>query len=126
MATTRTYKDWSSWRDGLRSCVMRAAATSVVTQFTAMGGTNLLSTIPGCAGVALQWKQAGILLVIQFVYHSVFAAASYIQNNPDPKIVTETVETTFQSKSPDGTTVSQGSKITTTTPATPAEPPKTP
>ena len=112
--STRTFKDWKSWRDGLRSCVARAAATAVVTQLTAMGGTSVAATIPGLQGIALQWKQAGVLLLIQFVYHSIFAAASYIQQNPDPQTIT-TTDTTFVSRTPDGT-ISQSSKTTTTTP----------
>ncbi len=114
---TRTFKDGKSWRDGLRSCVARAAATAVVTQLTAMGGTSVAATIPGLQGIALQWKQAGVLLLIQFIYHSLFAAASYIQNNPDPQTIT-TTDTTFVSKTDEGT-ISQSSKTVTTTPTSP-------
>jgi hypothetical protein len=119
---TRTLKDWSSWRDGLRSCVMRAAATSVVTQLTTLMGTNAVSSmnIPGLQNIALQWKTALVALVVQFLFHSLFAAASYIQNNPDPPTVTETVDTTFQAKAADGSTVAQKSTTTTTTPVDPA------
>lgn len=116
---TRTFRDWPSWRDGLRSCMMRAGATAVVTQLTALGGTNAIASmqIPGLTDIGLHWKTALVSLVVQFVFHSVFAAASYIQNNPDPKVITETVETTFNSKNPTtGAVISQGSKITTVTP----------
>jgi len=69
---------------------MRAGATAVVTQLTALGGTNAIASmqIPGLTDIALHWKTALVSLVVQFCFHSTFAAASYIQTNPDPKIVT--------------------------------------
>lgn len=122
---TRNIKDWASWRDGLRSCVMRAGATAVVTQLTALGGTNAVASmqIPGLGDIALHWKTALVSLIIQFCFHSAFAAFSYIQQNPDPKVITETVDTTYQSKTVDGKTVLQASKTTTTTPVDLAKPP---
>ena len=104
----RTFKDWQSWRDGLRSCVMRAGATAVTTQLATLGGTNAVASmnIPGLQNIALQWKTALVALIVQFVFHCIFAAASYIQNNPDPQTVT-TTDTTFINKT-DGT-ISQSS-----------------
>lgn len=113
---TRTFRDWRSWRAGLRSCVLRAGATAVSTQLTAFGGTNAAASIPGLQGIGMNWKTAVVTLIIQFCFHCLYAAASYIQSNPDAQVVTETTDTTTFTKD----SVTQRS-TTTTTPVTPAE-----
>lgn len=116
----KKFKDWSSWWDGLRTSMIKAGATSLVTNLTVFTTTNTVNSIgiPGLDGSGENWKTLVIGLVAQFVLHTVFAAAQYIQANPDAPVVTETVETTFVAKSADGGTVTQGSKTTTETPVT--------
>ena len=98
---TRSFKDWKSWRDGLRSCVVRAGATAITTQLTSWCGTNAVATLPyeSFKNIGMNWKTALISLVVQFVFHCLFAAASYIQQNPDAQVITETVDTEISRRS---------------------------
>ncbi len=115
--STKHYTDWRSWWEGLRSCMMRAGATAIFTQLSAFLGTNGVASldIPGLDGIAMKWKTALVTLVIQFLIHTGIASAKYIQDN-QPKVITETTDTTFVSKDSAGVTVSQSSKTVTTTP----------
>lgn len=122
---TLKYNDWRSWLAGLRSCVMRAGATAITTQLTAWFGSNAISTLPisWVKDIGLSWKTAIITLVAQFFFHCLFAAASYIQNNPDPPQITETVDTTHISRDPQTGQVTEAgtSKTVTTTPVQPTD-----
>lgn len=106
------YKDWSGWWDGLRSCVMRTGATAIVTQLTALIGTNGVAHlgIPGLTDIGINYKTALAQLLIQFAIHTALAASTYVMNKPDPDVITETCETTVTSKT------------VTTTPAVPNDP----
>lgn len=110
--STKKYTDWRSWWDGLRSCMIRAGATAIVTQLTAMGGTNAVASmnIPGLEDIALKWKTALAALVIQFCFHVFTSAAKYIQDN-QPQVVIISTDTVTISKT-----------LTTETAATAAQP----
>jgi hypothetical protein len=77
----KKYKDWSGWLVGLRTNVLKAGATSLMT----MLGSNAVAQLPGLGDVSLNWKGA----VVQFLIHVVVAAASYVQAKPDADVVTE-------------------------------------
>lgn len=114
------FKDWSSWWDGLRTSMLKAGATSVVTNLTVFTTTNTVSAmnIPGVTQTGEGWKTALIGLLAQFILHTVYAAAQYVQTNPDAPVVTEVCETTHIAKDPDTGKVTEvgSSKTTTTTP----------
>lgn len=105
--STKQYTDWRSWIDGLIDASVPAGATAVVTILTTNGLDNL-----GLHGVGESWKTALAQVAIQMGV----GAANYIQKKPRPAVVTETVDTTFTAKTPDGGTVKQSSTTTTTTP----------
>ena len=106
---TKRFTDWGSWWDGLRNNLLKCLGTSG----TAWLGSNGIaaSGIPGLDNIGLNWKQGlGVLAI-----HLLSETFAYIKDN-QPKVVVETVETTYTSKSSDGTNVNQGSKTVTTTP----------
>jgi len=111
------FKDWSGWLDGLRTSAIKAGATSVVTNLTVFTTTNTVSSmnIPGIQNTGEHWKSALIGLVAQFLLHTVYAAAVYVQANPDAQVVTETCETTHITKDQTGAVTEVGSSKTVTT-----------
>ena len=117
------YTDWQSWWDGLRTNMMKAGATSIATNLSVLASTNVVSSfqIPGLGGVGENWKTFLVGLCAQFVLHTVSAAAVYIQAN-QPQVITETIDTTHITKSPDGSVTAGSSSVTTTTPVAPAQP----
>ena len=115
--SVKQLKDWSSWWDGLRTSMMKAGATSVTTNLTVFMTTNGVSSlnIPGMTNTGEGWRTALIALVAQFLLHTIYAAALYVQNNPDAQTIT--IDTTFTSKNQKtGVEVTQASTTTTTTP----------
>ena len=118
--SVRQYYDWRGWLEGMRSKAMKAGAEAITTQLGAWFTTNAVATLPIQAlhDVGLNYKTAIAALVVQFTVRVVYAAALYVQQQPDPTLITETTDTTFKSKSPDGTTVSQSSSTVTTKPPT--------
>jgi len=115
---TIKHKDWSGWWDGVRSKMMKAGAEALSTNLTALLGTNGVDAlnIPGLDGIGMSWKTAVATMLIQFVLRSAKAGSDYIRDNPDPAVITETVETTHITKDSVGTTEIGSSKTTTTTP----------
>jgi len=91
----KKYKDWAAWRDGLRTAVMKAGATSVVTNLSVLVSTNVVSSlqIPGITNTGEGWRTFVIGVVAQFMLHTVYAAAQYVQANPTAVEVTEEVDT---------------------------------
>lgn len=120
-------KDWSGWWDGLRSKAMRAGAESVVTNLTALTTTNAIAGmgIDALKDIGMNWKTFLITMALQFLVRVGLSAALYVQNKPDPDIITVTEETTFVTQDAStGVKTGEGSiKTTTTTPVAP-EPPK--
>lgn len=90
------YRDWHGWWAGLRTAAMKAGATSVVTNLSVLVTTNTVSSlnIPGIQDVGENWKTFLIGLVFQFMLHTVYAMALYVQANPDANTVTTTEDTT--------------------------------
>ena len=122
---TRKYKDWGTWWDGLRTASLKAGATSIVTNLSVLVTTNTVSSlnIPGIQNVGENWKTFLIGLLFQFLLHTAYAAAIYVQNKPDADVVVETVETTHVTKDElTGATTLGSSKTTTVTPVQPTEP----
>ena len=114
MSKVNKYTDWRSWLEGLQTNVIKCVGTTG----TAWLGTNAASA----AGIpinGISWKQAGVM----FGVHIGFEVFTYMKNS-QPQVITETVDTSFQSKSPDGSQIVQSSKTVTTLPANPAEPTK--
>lgn len=109
--------DWEGWLSGWWVDAIKAITSAFLTLVTTNGLDQL-----GIHGIAIGWKSALAFCGVQFLV----ASAKYFNANPKPDVVVETVETTFESKAPDGTAVSQGSKITTTTPVDPAQTNKQP
>lgn len=109
MPNVKKYTDWRTWWDGLRTNLLKCIGTTG----TLWLGTNAAAGA-GIPIKGIDWEQAGLM----FGVHIGFEVFSYLKDN-QPKVITETVETSFISKSPDGSTVTQGSKVTTETPAKP-------
>lgn len=119
------HKDWSGWLAGLRSKALKAGAESIVTNITAMLGTNGVAAmgIPHLTDIGMSWKTAVATMLIQFTLRTVLAAAMYVEAKPDPDVITETVETQHITKdSVSGVTEVGSSKTTTTTPIETKEP----
>lgn len=121
--STKQMRDWKGWLDGLRTNVLKAGATSIVTNLSVLASTNTVAAmgIPSLRDAGENWKTFLIGLVAQFIIHSLYAAALYVQSNPDAPMITQTVDTTFISKAADGSGVTQSSTKTTTTPVAPAD-----
>lgn len=116
------YKDWGAWWDGLRTAALKAGATSIVTNLSVLMTTNAVSSmnIPGIQNVGENWKTFCIGLLFQFLIHTAYATALYVQNKPDADVVTETVDTTHVTRDANTgavTEVGSSSKTTTVTPA---------
>lgn len=105
----KKFTDWQSWWIGLRQNLLKCIGSTGVTWL----GTSALSGV-GVPISVITWKQA----IAMFGVHIGFEVFSYLKDN-QPKVITEEVNTTFQSKSPDGSQVVQSSKTTTTTPVDP-------
>lgn len=117
--STKQFRDWGSWRDGLRTSIMKAGATSIVTNLAVLVSSNTVNSfgIPGMSNSGESLKTFCIGLIGQFLLHVIYAAALYVQNNPDAQLVTTQVDTTFTSKNPTtGSEVAQSSSTITTTP----------
>ena len=108
----RKYTDWRTWFDGLRKNLFKCIGTTGVSWL----GTNAAS---GCGLPinGISWKQA----LTMFGVHVGFEIFTYMRDVQPPE-VTETVETAYTSKAPDGATITQASKTVTTTPVDPAQP----
>ena len=93
--SAKQYTDWRGWWDGMRSKAMKAGAEAITTQLGAWFTTNAVATLPVDAlhGVGLNYK-----------------TALYVQQKPDPDVVT--IDTTFTKQTPDGTTIKQSSSTT--------------
>jgi hypothetical protein len=89
--SVKQYYDWSGWFEGMRSKSMKAGAEAVTTQLGAWFTTNAVATLPieSLHGVGLNYKTAIVALVVQFTVRVVYAAALYVQQQPDPTIITE-------------------------------------
>lgn len=109
----KKFTDWGTWWDGLRTNLIKCIGTTGVTYL----GTNALAGVTSSPSLGLGWRQA----VEFFGVHIAFEVFTYMMKN-QPQVITETLDTTFQSKSVDGTQISQSSKTVTTTPVNPAEP----
>lgn len=122
----KKFKDWPSWWDGLRTSMIKAGATSLVTNLTVFTTTNTVNSmgIPGLANSGENWRTLCIGLIAQFGLHTIYAAATYIQANPDAQVVTEVIDTTHIVKNDDGSTLETGASTTTKTTVTPVEPTK--
>lgn len=119
----RIRKDWSTWLDGMRSKSFKAGAEAISTNVTALLGTNGVASmgIPGLTDIGMGWKTAVATMLIQFTLRVVAAASTYVKDNPDPTVITETVETQHITKDPETGNVTEigGSKTVTTTPTEP-------
>lgn len=118
MPTVKKLKDWSAWWDGLRSKAMRAGAESIATNLTGLIGSNGIANmgIDAFKDMGMNWKTFLLFLVVQFGIRVGLSAALYVQNKPDPDVITETIETTHTIKDSDGSTEVGTSKTVTTTP----------
>ena len=107
--SAKQYTDWRGWWDGMRSKAMKAGAEAITTQLGAWFTTNAVATLPVDAlhGVGLNYKTALVALVVQFMVRVIYAAALYVQQKPDPDVVT--IDTGFVRKFADGSSVSQAS-----------------
>lgn len=121
---TKKYQDWHGWWDGLRSKAMQAGAESLVTNIGTLITTNGIANmkVPGLSDIGEGWKTAVAGLLSQFTIRVVFAAAKYVAMKPDPDVITETTDTTFQARRTDGTVVNQSSSTTVTKPISPSIP----
>lgn len=111
-------KDWATWLDGMRSKVFKAGAEALSTQLTAFLGSNGVASlgVGWLKDVGLNWKQALALLAIQFTIRVLLAAAIYVEQKPDPEMITVTVDTEHVTRNPDtGQIVQTGSSQTVTT-----------
>lgn len=118
----KKYRDWKGWWDGMRSKAFKAGAESLTTSIGALIGTNGVASmgIPGLSDLGMNLKQALFACLLQFTLRVGFAAALYVQNKPDPDMITETVETTHIIRDQAAGTVETGcSKTVTTTPTNP-------
>jgi hypothetical protein len=108
--------DWRGWWDGLRSKAMKAGGESLSTGIGALLTTNGLAgmKVPGCEDIGMGWKTALISMFVQFALRVALAAAQYVAAKPDPDTIT--VDTTFTSRSADGSSVNQSSSTTISTP----------
>lgn len=125
--STKQYRDWSTWWDGLRTSMVKAGATSIVTNLTVLVSSNTVNSfgIPGMQNSGESLKTFLIGLIGQFLLHTAFAAAQYVQSNPNAKLITQQVDTTFTSKNPvTGSEVKQSSTTITTTPVAEKAPDK--
>lgn len=105
----RKYTDWRNWLNGIIDSAVPAGATAFLT----LVSTNGLAQLGGAfSGIGMSWKT----FLAQIIIHMAIAVAKYIQAKPRPDTITETVETAFNVKKPDGTTVEQSSTTKTTTP----------
>lgn len=103
----KKYLDWRGWALGFYLSWVKTLTSTLLT----LGGTNLAEQA-GVKGIGLSWSQAlGLAASL-----TVIEVLKYLNAKPTPDFVTETVDTTFKSKSPDGTTVNQSSTTTTITP----------
>ena len=120
-------QDWKGWLDGMRSKSFKAGGEAIATQLTALLASNGVASmgISALADVGLNWKQLVSLMVIQFVVRVGLAAAIYVQNKPDPDVITETIETQHITRDAAGIIESGSSVTTTTTPVEPVEQDKT-
>jgi hypothetical protein len=118
--STKQLKNWSIWWDGLRTAMIKAGATSITTNLSVLASTNTISNmgIPGFTHIGEDKKTFLVALLVQFIVHTAYAAAMYLQNNPDAPVTTVTEDTTFIAKSATGNTVTQSSSTVTTTPIT--------
>ena len=105
---TKKYTDWRTWWDGLRTNLIKCLGT---TGSAFMVSNGIAATVPNMQDIAIGWKSA----ILFFMAHMGKEFFDYVKDN-QPKVITETVETSFVAKSTDGSTVTQGSKTTTETP----------
>lgn len=79
----------------MRSKALKAGAEAIGTSVTALLGTNGVANmqIPGLADIGMGWKTALATMFIQFVLRVVAAGASYVASQPEPELVSETIET---------------------------------
>lgn len=105
----RKVTDWKGWLEGFYDSWVDALTSSLL----ALGGSNALGAAVPSLHVGLNLQQAGgVFLSVTF-----WSMIRYLQANKRPKVIEETIETTFTSKSPTtGESVTQTSKQTTTTP----------
>lgn len=87
--TIHKYKDWRGWLDGLRSVAMKTGAEAIVTNLTGWIGSNGVANIgiDFLKDTAMSWKTALMLLGVQFTLRTGLAVFTYIQNKPDPEII---------------------------------------
>jgi hypothetical protein len=90
--SVQKFYDWKGWFEGMRSKAMKAGAEAITTQLGAWFTTNAVATLPIDAlhNVGLNYKTAIVALVVQFAVRVVYAAALYVQQQPDPEVITET------------------------------------
>lgn len=113
----KKYRDWKGWWDGMRSKAFKAGAESLTTNIGALIGTNGVASmgIPGLSDLGMNWKTAIFTCLLQFALRVGYSAALYVQNKPDPDMITETVETTHITRNEAAGTVETGSSKTVTT-----------
>jgi hypothetical protein len=94
--------DWSSWWDGMRSKAMKAGAEAITTQLGAWFTTNAVATLPveSLHNVGLNYKTAFVALVVQFVVRVVYAAALYVQQQPDPVLEIPPIQNSTNNQNP--------------------------
>lgn len=97
---TKQITDWGKWWFGLRPVLLRAGAESIVTQTSALLGTNGIANlqIPGLSDIGMGWKTAIVTMILQFVLRTVSAGAKYVMEHPDP-VVEVSCDTAIISKS---------------------------
>jgi hypothetical protein len=107
--STKKYTDWRSWWYGLRANLMKCFGTTGLA-FLLSNGLSVTG-IPGTSQIGINWRQA----IGFFGVHMAFEIFAYFQK-VQPAVITETTDTSFESKAPDGSTVTQSSSRVKITP----------
>jgi hypothetical protein len=106
----KRYTNWKGWLEGFYDSWVDAVTGALI----AWGGSAGLGQMTGESDLTLNWKQAaGIAVSAMF-----WSTLRYLQAHKRPIVVEETVDTSFEQKKPDGTTISQSSTTVTKTPIT--------
>lgn len=79
----------------MRAKALKAGAEAIGTNVTALLGTNGVANmnIPGLADIGMGWKTALATMVIQFFLRVLAAGAAYVAAQPEPEVISETIET---------------------------------
>lgn len=106
---TNKFTDWKTWWDGLRTNLIKCIGTTGTMWLGSNGAASI--GIDWLKDVGFNWKQALGL----FGVHVGIEVFTYMRDN-QPKVITETMETTHITKTESGTVEQGSSKTVTVTP----------